>query len=149
MIKYLLMALLAAGSIEASLAQSIDSLKLTDAELPSGYTGSDQLICLTPHGCSVYEQGDMYEALMGKIKRKDFQAFQKKGDKGSILYFEFEKDFTAQSFLNGLLWGNGGKPTKSEPDEYYAKGNILVIWSLDLKSQLKAISREKIMRLLH
>lgn len=148
MIKYLLIGLLVAGNVKAGLAQSIDSLKITDAELPAGYTRSDQLICLTPHGCSVYEQADMYEALMGKIKRKDFQAFQKKGDKGSILYFEFEKDFDAKPFLNGLLWGKGQKPSKDEPDDYYTKGNILVIWCFDLKSELKAISRAKVMRLL-
>ena len=126
----------------------IDSLKLTDGEIPSGYQSSKELLCVTPHASSFYDQTDIYGSLIGFVTRKEFQSFGKKGDKGTILYFEFEKEFKAQAFLNGLLWGSASVPTKSEPDEYYAKGKILVIWSFNLKSELKAISKAKVMRLL-
>jgi len=86
----------------------------------------------------------MYESLLGKLDHKYFQSFEKKGDAGSIMYFQFEKEFQAQSFLDGLLWGSDGKPSKSEPDEYFVKGNILVIWSFNLKSPLKEISQLKV-----
>jgi hypothetical protein len=128
--------------------QTIDSLKLTDAEIPAGYSKSDQLICVTPHGCSFYDQSDMYESFIGKVVKKTFQSFSKKGDKGSILYLEFDEEFKGAGFLNGLLWGEETKPTKSEPDEYYAKGKVLVIWSFKLDSELKAISKAKVERLL-
>ena len=126
----------------------IDSLKLTEGEIPSGYQSAKELLCVTPHASSFYDQTDIYGSLIGKVTKKEFQSFSKKGDKGSILYFEFEKEFKAQAFLNGLLWGSSSGPTKSEPDEYYAKGKILVIWSFNLKSELKAISKAKVMRLL-
>ncbi|HVY74179.1 MAG TPA: hypothetical protein VG890_05075 [Puia sp.] len=119
------------------------------SEVPSGYTKSNDLLCVTPHASSFYTQTDLYEAFLGKVTRKEFQSFSKKGDEGSILYFEFEKEFSGQSFLDGLLWGQGSKPTKSEPDEYYAKGNMLIIWSFNLKSELKKISKAKVSELLH
>jgi hypothetical protein len=149
MMKIILFGFLFAFSGPITFGQSIDSLKLSDAEIPSGYSKSDQIICVTPHGCSFYDQTDLYESMFGKVVKKEFQSFYKKGDRGSILYLEFEKEFNGQSFLNGLLWGQESKPTKAEPDEYYSKGKILVIWSFNLKSELKLISKAKITQLLH
>lgn len=131
-----------------SFAQTIDSLKLSDTEVPTGYLKSNKLLCVTSHASSFYDQTDLYETFLGKVTKKEFQSFEKKGDKGSILYFEFENEFKGQGFLNGLLWGQDTKPTKSEPDEYYAKGKILIIWSFNLKSELKQISKSKIIKLL-
>jgi hypothetical protein len=135
--------------IGISFGQSIDSLKLNESEIPAGYTKSDKLLCVTPHATSFYDQSDLYEAFLGKVKKKEFQSFTKKGDKGSIIYFEFEKEFKGQAFLDGLLWGQDSKPTKSEPDEYYTKGNILIIWSFNLKSEIKEISKTKTKNILH
>ncbi len=134
-------------TIISSKGQSIDSLRLNDSEIPIGYAKSNELLCKTPHALSIYQQMDMFESFLGKLEHKDFQSFEKKGDSGSILYFQFQKDFTGQGFLDGLLWGSDGKPSKSEPDEYFAKGNILVVWSFNLKSNLKSISKEKVERL--
>ena len=105
-----------------SRSQSIDSLRLNDNELPPGYQPTGELICKTPHSSSLYKDMGMYESLLGKLNHKYFQSFEKKADSGSILYFEFEKEFQAQAFLDGLLWGADGKPSKSEPDEYFVKG---------------------------
>jgi hypothetical protein len=129
-------------------AQSLDSMMLKDAEVPQGYKKSTELICATPHACSLYDQVDLYESLLGKVTTKTFQSYNKKGDKGSILYFEFDKPFTAQGFLNGLLWGNETKPSRAEPDEYFAKGKMLIIWSFNLKSEIKQISKAKIQQLM-
>ena len=145
--KLYLTALLALITI-LSFGQTVDSLKLSDNEIPTGYLKSNKMLCVTSHASSFYDQTDLYEMFLGKVIKKDFQSFEKKGDNGSILYFEFEKEFTAQAFLNGLLWGQDTKPTKSEPDEYYAKGKILVIWSFNLKSELKEISKSKVTKLL-
>jgi len=128
-----------------STGQSIDSLQLSDNEIPAGYTKSPNLLCVTPHASSFYDQTDMYASFLGKVKKKSFQSFDKKGDQGSILYFEYEEEFKGGSFLKGLLWGSGSKASKSEPDEYYSKGKILVIWSFNLKSDIKTVSKEKVM----
>lgn len=130
-------------------AQRIDSLQLKGNEIPAGYSAVNKLQCVTPHALSFYDQADLYQALIGKVVKKSFQSFSKKGDKGSILYLEFEDDFKAQAFLNGLLWGSESKPTKTEPDDYYARNNILVIWSFKLDSELKASSMEKVKRILN
>ena len=134
--------------VSLAFGQTLDSLKLNDPELPQEYSKSNRLLCVTPHASSFYDQTDLYESLLGKVRRKEFQSFEKKGDKGSILYFEFENDFTGQSFLNGLLWGQDTKPSKSKPDEYYAKGKFLILWSFNLKSELKQISKAKVTKLL-
>lgn len=131
-----------------SLGQSIDSLKLNDSEVPKDYSKKDKLTCRTVHAQSFYEQSDLYSSILGAVVRKDFQSFEKKGDKGSILYFEFEKEFQGEAFLQGLLWGTNNKPTKQEPDEYLIKGKFLVIWSFNLDSEIKKISKDKVSRLL-
>ncbi|MBS0645299.1 MAG: hypothetical protein JSR97_01740 [Verrucomicrobia bacterium] len=131
-----------------SFGQTIDSLKLSDTEIPSDYSRPSKILCKTAHSASFYEQTDVYSTFLGTIVKKDFQSFDKKGDKGSILYFEFEKDFTGEAFLNGLLWGQPGKPTKQKPDEYYAKGKFLIIWSFDLDSEIKMLSKTKVQSVL-
>lgn len=47
----------------------------------------------------------MYSAFIGKVKHKEIQNFKNKTDSGSIMYFEFIKDFAMKSVLEGLLWG--------------------------------------------
>lgn len=94
-----------------------------------------------------YQQTDLYESFIGKVRSKAFQSFESKGDKGGIYYYEFEKNFEQKRFLEGLLWG-GDRPTKAHPEEYFVKDNILVIWSFADKSELKKISKDKIMTLL-
>jgi len=135
--------------IAFSFAQEIDSLKLNAGEIPAGYSQLKKAIFVTPHASSFYDQTDLYESFLGKVVKKDFQAFSKKGDEGSVLYFQFAGDFKGEDFLRGLLWGNENKATKNEPDEYFIKGRILVIWSFNLKSEIKKISMEKVKRLLN
>ena len=132
-----------------SFAQTIDSLKLKDTEIPIGYSKSKELLCKTPHSSGLYESIELYESMLGKVINKDFQSFEKKGDKGTILYFQFDNEFKADAFIEGLLWGEHNKPSKSEPDDYFSKGNILIVWSFALDSQLKKISKDKVMQLLH
>lgn len=127
--------------------QEFEKLKLTDTEVPDKYKPTDEMLYKSIQAGTFYEQTDLYEALIGKVKNKDFQSYESKGDTGAIYYFEFEKNFGQQEFLEGLLWG-GKKPTKAHPEEYFAKDNILIIWSFAEKSELKKISKDKITALL-
>lgn len=126
-----------------SSAQSIDSLKLSEKEIPQGYALTEKNNCISIQACLFYEKTAMYEVLIGKVKSKQIQSFDSKKDKGSIMYFEFERAFDGEGFLGGLLWG-GNKPSSEHPEEFYAKGNILVIWSFKKDSPLKKVSTEKI-----
>jgi hypothetical protein len=134
-------------TLNSVFAQALDKLKLVDAEIPEKYKPSDEMLYKSIQAGTFYEQTDLYESLIGKIKNKDFQSYESKDDTGAIYYYEFEKNFRREEFLEGLLWG-GKRPTKAHPEEYYVKDNILVIWSLTAKSELKQISKDKIITLL-
>lgn len=123
--------------------QSIDSLKLLDKEIPEGYTLTKENNCISIQACIFYDNPEMYETLIGKLKSKQIQNFDSKKDKGSIMYFEFEEDFKGEGFLGRLLWG-GDKPTKEHPEEYYAKGNFLIIWSFKKASLITTTSKDKV-----
>lgn len=129
-------------------AQQIDSLKLNASEIPEGYKETSKKEYKTVHAASFYDQIELYESFLGKVKSKDTQSFTKKGDNGTILYFEFENDFEGAAFLEGLLWGKENKATSKKPDEYLAKGRFLIIWSFGLTSELKQVSKAKISSLL-
>jgi len=130
------------STIESN-GQSIDSLKLSDKEIPEGYSLTKENNCISIQACTFYENPEMYEALIGKLKSKQIQNFDNKKDKGSIMYFEFEDGFKGEGFLGPLLWG-GDKPTKEHPEEYYAKGNFLIIWSFKKGSVITKTSKDKI-----
>ena len=123
--------------------QNIDSLQLTDKEIPENYSLTKDNNCISIQACTFYEDPGMYGMLIGKLKAKKIQNFDNKKDKGCIMYFEFEDGFKGDGFLGGLLWG-GDKPTKEHPEEYYAKGNFLIIWSFKKGSLITKTSRDKI-----
>ena len=123
--------------------QNIDCLQLTAKEIPENYSLTKDNNCISIQGCTFYEDPGMYGMLIGKLKAKRIQNFDKKKDKGCIMYFEFEDEFKGDGFLGGLLWG-GDKPTKEHPEEYYAKGNFLIIWSFKKGSLITKTSRDKI-----
>ncbi len=127
--------------------QNIDSLQLTEKEIPENYTINNENNCISIQARILYDNTTIYEVLIGKIKQKKIQSFDSKKETGSIIYFEFENEFTASVFLEGLLWG-GSKPTKEHPEEYFNKGNYLIIWSFKKGSLIKKISEEKIKALL-
>jgi len=128
--------------------QGLNKLKLTDTDVPKKYTATDKMLYKSIQAGTFYEQTELYESLIGKLKNKEFQSYESRDDEGVIYYYEFEDDFTQEGFLEGLLWG-GKKPSKAHPEEYFVKDNILVIWSFSAKSELKKISKDKITALLN
>ncbi len=147
MLKKLVLCVFILSVTTVAFSQNIDSLKLTGNEVPTGYMQADELMYVTPEIRQFYEQPDIYESFLGKVKKKEFQSFHKKGDEGSVLYFEFETEFKGQMFLMGFLDAEKEK-TKKDDSEYYAKGNILVIWNFKLHSELKKVSMAKVKELL-
>ena len=143
MTKFLTILFITFLSAIKSNGQSIDSLKLSEKEIPEGYSLTKENNCISIQACTFYDNLEMYESIIGKLKSKQIQNFDNKKDKGSIMYFEFEDGFKGDGFLGGLLWG-GNKPTKEHPEEYYAKGNFLIIWSFKKGSVLTKTSKEKI-----
>ncbi len=124
-------------------AQNFDKLKLAENEILEGYKLVEESKCISIQACTFYKNPEIYSGLIGKIKNKEIQNFENKKDSGSIMYFEFEKDFEMKGFLEGLLWG-GKKPTKEHPEEFFIWKNILIIWSFSQNSELKKASKGKI-----
>ncbi|SFD64978.1 hypothetical protein [Flavobacterium phragmitis] len=127
-----------------SFSQTLADLKLKPKEIPKGYIANDGNICVTPQACNFYTDIETYSNIVGTVKSKAIQSFKNKGDKGSIMYFEFDHVFKGDRFLQGLLWGKAGEPTAEHPEEYIAKGKFLVIWSLKADSPLKEKSETKV-----
>jgi hypothetical protein len=116
---------------------------LTNKEIPENYSLTKNNNCISIQACTFYDDPGIYGMLIGKLKAKRIQNFDSKKDKGCIMYFEFEDEFKGDDFLGGLLWG-GEKPTKEHPEEYYSKGNFLIIWSLKKGSLITKTSKDKI-----
>ena len=130
-------------------SQSLENLKISNEELPKEYRLTEETQCQAIQACVFYKQPDIYSSFLGKVKSKEIQNFESKNDSGSIMYFEFEKDFKGEGFLQGLLWGESDKPTKAHPEEIITKGKFLIIYSFKIDSDLKKISQDKIKRLLN
>lgn len=131
----------------SSFGQKISEIKLNDQEIPAGYTTVGELQCKSLQASLLYENPEMYSFIFGDLGAKEFQSFKSNNDSGSILYLEFKKNIkSARGFLSGLLWGDAGKPTKSHPEEFEIRDNVLVIWSLNKKSAVKEISRDKVIK---
>ena len=129
-------------------SQTLTDLKLKPKEIPKGYISNDGNICVNPQACNFYNDIETYSNIVGTVKSKAIQSFKNKGDKGSIMYFEFDHVFKGDRFLQGLLWGKEGQPTPEHPEEYLAKGKFLIIWSLKADSPLKEKSENKVETLL-
>lgn len=143
MIKNILLLISLLSSASTSFAQTLDSLKLNAIEIPAGYNKTDELVCATTYSSSFYNQTDLYESIVGKLIKKEYQSFNKKGDQGAILYFQFEKDFKAQSFLNGLLWGQEKKRQRQYQMNIMQKEVFLLFGALILKVQSKIFQKQK------
>jgi hypothetical protein len=131
-----------------SFAQGIEPLKLTEEEVSEDYERTENILCKSIQAALFYKSPEMYSMILGDLVEKGYQSYEKKGDKGTVLYFIFDQDITDNAFIPGLLWGSVGKPTKAHPEEYIAKGNTLVIWSFDKSSTLKKLSKEKVAKVL-
>ena len=131
-----------------SFAQGVEPLKLTEEEVSEDYLKTDKLLCKSIQAALFYKSPEMYSMMLGDVVEKGYQSYEKKGDKGTVLYFIFDKDITDNAFIPGLLWGSAGKPTKAHPEEYIAQGNTLVIWSFDKDSTVKKLSKEKVAKTL-
>jgi hypothetical protein len=124
-------------------SQTITDLKLKGKEIPKTYILSDGNNCISPQACTFYNDIETYTNIVGKVKSKAMQSFKGKKDSGSIMYFEFENRFKGDRFLQGLLWGKEGQPSKEHPEEYVTKGKFLIIWSFHPDSPIRQKSEAK------
>ena len=139
--------LIAVVSCLACPAQTLEKMKLVPSEFPTGFQLTEDPQCISIQACSFYDSPEIYEGFMGKIKEKAIQNFVNGKDSGCIMYFEFEKKFEMQSFLQGLLWG-GKKATAEHPEEIYINDKWLLIYSFPLKNTLKEVSIAKVVTVL-
>lgn len=148
MSKYGIVICLLFFSLTDLVAQNIEKLKILENEMPKEYKLTENDKAISIQARLFYKNPDMYSMIIGKVKNKEVQNFVSSNDSGSIMYFEFEDDFSGESFLKGLLWGQSKKPTNEHPEEIFVKGNLLIIWSFTKNSELKILSKNKVETLL-
>lgn len=82
----------------------MDSLLINSTEISVDYKTSEKLECQATHSKMLYENLEMYSFILGETIDKRFQAFEYDGNKGSILYFEFDKNAeNGKGFVESLL----------------------------------------------
>ena len=131
------------------MAQDFQKLKLMENDIPKEYKFTENNKIISIQARILYKNPDLYSMIIGKVKNKEVQNFESSNDSGSVIYFEFEDDFSGESFLKGLLWGQSKKPTEEHPEEILVKGNLLIIWSFVKDSKLKILSKTKVESLLN
>ena len=134
------------STIKIDKENDLENYKLNKADLPDGYKFTSKLNCKSIQANTFYEQAEsLYGIILGEVEYKDFQSFKGKKDTGSILYFQFKEKFKNDSFLKNYLWGEKNKPNKKHPEDFIiTNDNILIIWSTDLDSKIKLISKNKV-----
>ena len=134
--KLLILIVFIYSNIGFSQSKAIDSIQIKSTEIPAEYKPSEKLECQAIQSKLFYENPDMYSFILGETIDKRFQTFEYDGKKGSILYFEFDKDAeNGKGFIEGLLWG-GKKPNKAHPEQIITKGKIMIILSFPFKSKI-------------
>ncbi len=119
-----------------SQSKAIDSLEIKTTDISNEFKFLKKLKCQSMQSKLLYENPEMYSFILGKTMGKKFQTFEYKGKKGSILYFEFDKDAdNGKGFIEGLLWG-GKKPNKAHPENIITKGKVMIILSFPFKSEI-------------
>src|SRR5882672_11768581 len=74
----------------ARVAPTFDSLHVTAAELPEGWSLSKEIRTVSPQPATLLED-DLYSPILPKPRHRDFQTIVGKSATGSILYFDWSE----------------------------------------------------------
>ena len=129
-----------------SQSNGIDFFEVKQNEISSEYKTYKKVKTQALQSKLLYESPEMYSYILGELKEKRFQTFKYKGKKGSILYFEFDKEIKKRKgFIEGLLWG-GNNPSKAHPEKVITRGKIMIILSFPYKSKIEKEITEIILK---
>jgi hypothetical protein len=123
---------------------TFDNIVIPGEKLPAGYQSSSDLMCKSIQPATLYQNPNIYAALIGSCTSKQHISYAGPGnDRGTILYLEFAGGVSAgaSAFLGSLMWGQAGKPTGSHPEEIFFAKNAIVIWSFGQVSTAKQMSK--------
>lgn len=130
---------------------NVEDIKLTDIDLPTGYSFSNELYCYSLQAQNLYNNPGFSDFLTSsQFSNKQFQGINgPNGDKGSILYIQYKEDLNsgAKSFLKGFIWG-ADSPSEEHPEEIFINGKNLIVWSFPKDSTIKYISQKKLFDIL-
>ena len=125
----------AATAAPARIAPTFESLHVTAAELPEGWSLAKQLATVSPQPATLMES-DVYSQILPKPRHQDFQTIVGKTAKGSILYFDWGEKIpdAVEEFVPALLFGGKEKSTKEHPELIVRTGGVMQILSFPLDS---------------
>jgi len=136
------LAAVACGAYAAD--HSIDTLKLTGADLPAGYEIGSRINTISIQPVTFYNTPDQLGTLP-KPSKKSFQELRLNGDtRGTLLMLQYGSAADAERvglFLTGFLWGGTGGPTATHPEELYAAGNLIFIFCFGFQSEESRLVR--------
>ena len=114
----------------------IDKYLIKSSEIPRDYKVLKVLECQSVEAQLFYKDSDEYSVILPEIIDKQFQSFQYKKVKGSILYFEFKKNPGLQTyFAESIIWGDT-KPSEKNPENIIWKENLMIVLSFPLNSEI-------------
>lgn len=117
---------------------SIDSLKLTKADLPDGYELGNEIRAISIQPVTFYEKPDQMGILPGPVK-KAYQELRFKGaTRGTLMLFQYknaDEPARIEGFLKGLLWGEATGPSAMHPEELYIAENVIFIFCFGYQSE--------------
>ena len=124
-------------SIKDKTTKNFEKIKLTKEELSkfeisiieNFYSGQQVML---------YENTDIYKAILSNVKEKYAQNFNNGNEACTIFYYYFTKKLgeNQKAFLTGLFYGEAGKPTDKNPETFLVKDNYLIVFSFPRNSRL-------------
>lgn len=132
----------------------LKQIQLTQDELLSGYRFVPDMQAEPEmlYVINFYDGLIAYADRLGSVVQKSYQSVEGPGgDKGVIMYIEFDRplDASTYTYLKKLFWGEKMTPSSLYSPEFFMSANHLVVWCLPMQSRIKEISQRKLFDLLN
>lgn len=126
---------------------SVEDIKLRKNEIPKNYEFTNKLFTYSIQVRMFYDEPHLFGSSLSNIS-KQYQSIVGKKERGSILYFKFDKDFSNsdRERVKSNFYGPERRLSAHHPEEIYINNNILIIWAFRPNSEIKKISQEKVIR---
>ncbi len=125
-----------AAAAPTRVAPTFESLHVTAAELPAGWSLGKEIRTVSPQPATLLED-DLYSQILPKPRHHDFQTIVGKTATGSVLYFEWGDRIpdAVEEFVPGLLFGEKEQSTEEHPEQIIRIGGLMVIVSFPLRCE--------------
>ncbi|HOT63362.1 MAG TPA: hypothetical protein PLU93_10915 [Treponemataceae bacterium] len=119
-----------------SKTENFEKIKLTEDDM-RGYEMQYIMHYYSRQQMLFYQSQDAYESVLPKLTERYTQSVCRGETEGTIFYYYFDGTIESKrAFLEGLFYGEDGKPSKEHPETFICKGNLLVVFSYPYRDAL-------------